>query len=293
MEKKARRLGDRKDGYLLRDMDSLHLMMPYILRNRADSEAFIEEAIDLTAVDEYLKKKNAENPEYKYTLFQIICAAILRTLVLRPKMNRFIAGRRIYQRSYLSIAFVAKNKFSDDGGESLLMLYFDDDFSIETVRDSIYKKVHQARSGVQDNTTNAMDVLTRLPRCILRIVGKILLFCDYYGRVPHGLVKEEPNYSSVFLTNLGSIQLNAGYHHLNNWGTNSLFLVIGEKGLLPYFSEDGSAEMRNSVKLGITLDERIADGYYYAQSIKLFRHLITHPELLERPAKEEIDYANL
>ena len=72
--------------------------------------------------------------------------------------------------------------------------------------------------------------------------------------------------------------------------TNSLFVVIGEKGPLPYFDAEGHAEMRDSLKLGITLDERIADGYYYAKSIQLFKYLMQHPQLLEQPANMEVDY---
>lgn len=289
MEKKKRRIGDRKDGVWLKDIDSLHRMGPYILRKRADREAFIEETIDLTKAKEYLAKKNATNPQLTYTIFQLICAAIVKTFVLRPKMNRFIAGRRVYQRKYLSIAFVAKNNFHDDGAESLIMLYMDEDSNINNIHDQMEKKINEIRhDGIIDNTTDAMDKLTKLPRPILAFISWILLILDFFGRVPNFLVKEEPNYSSIFLTNLGSISLNAAYHHLNNWGTNSVFLIIGKKGPLPYFDKQGNVEMRDSLKIGITLDELIADGYYYSKSIKLFKYLMSHPELLERPANEEV-----
>ena len=48
--------------------------------------------------------------------------------------------------------------------------------------------------------------------------------------------------------------------------------------------------MRESVDLGFTVDERIADGYYYSKSIRLFKHLLAHPELLELPFEQEVDY---
>ena len=47
---------------------------------------------------------------------------------------------------------------------------------------------------------------------------------------------------------------------------------------------------REVMDLGITLDERIADGYYYSKTIKLLKYLLQNPELLETPAKEEVDY---
>ena len=92
------------------------------------------------------------------------------------------------------------------------------------------------------------------------------------------------------LTNLGSIKLNAGYHHLTNWGTTSVFCAIGEMKKQPFFDEHGNISMRDSVNLGLTIDERLADGYYYSKTIRLLKKLLENPELLEKPLEEEVDY---
>ena len=124
MDEQKRRRGDRRDGVWLRDLDPLHVFTPYLMPNRADNEAFIEETIDLTAVNAYLEEKNKEDPEFKYTFFHIILAALVKTVTLRPRMNRFIAGNRMYQRTELTGAFVIKKQFSDKATESLLFLHF-------------------------------------------------------------------------------------------------------------------------------------------------------------------------
>lgn len=109
MSKEKRRFGDRRDGALIRQQDGMHLIMPMIYPNRCDNEAFISERIDLTNIDKYLEKRNAENPEFKFTLFHLIVAAILKTIILRPKLNRFIANKNNYQRNSYSASFVVKN----------------------------------------------------------------------------------------------------------------------------------------------------------------------------------------
>ena len=58
----------------------------------------------------------------------------------------------------------------------------------------------------------------------------------------------------------------------------------------PYFDADGSYVMRNTIKLGLTVDERIADGYYFAKTLRLVRHLFAHPELLDLPAATPVDF---
>ena len=66
-------------------------------------------------------------------------------------------------------------------------------------------------------------------------------------------------------------------------------MVISEKKLRPYWKEDGTYELRNTIKLGLTIDERIADGYYFAQTIKVLRKLFAHPELLDLPAATPVE----
>ena len=65
--------------------------------------------------------------------------------------------------------------------------------------------------------------------------------------------------------------------------------MISEKKMRPFFKDDGTYEMRNTLKLGITVDERIADGYYYARTLKLVRKIFANPELLDLDAAAPIE----
>ena len=291
MEKQKKRRGDRFDATMVRGLDPLHWFMPYIYPNRADNEAFIREEFDLTNLEAFLAKKNEGlDHAHRYTIFHAVCAAVVKAVTLRPKMNRFIQGRRLYQRDELSLAFVVKKQFADDAKEALAFIKFPEDTTIDSLHERIMAEIHECRSDKLDNSTKGMEMFTHLPRWLMRIVMWMLHRLDFYGKVPYDLIKADPNYASVFITNLGSIRLNAAYHHLSNWGTNSVFVIIGEKGRKPVFHEDGTFEMRTMLSVGITLDERIADGYYYAQTIRLVKKLVEQPELLDLPANQEVDY---
>ena len=130
----------------------------------------------------------------------------------------------------------------------------------------------------------------RTRRFLSKFIISVICWLDRHGWVPQGLIETDPYYSSVLLTNLGSIKLHSGYHHLTNWGTMSVFVVVGEKKKRPFYDEDGNVEMRDSIDLGLTIDERIADGYYYSKTIRLLRTLLENPELLEKPLSEDVDY---
>jgi hypothetical protein len=289
MEKQKRRLGDRKDGVLLRDLDGMHYIVPLIYPNRCDNEAYISERIDLTAIDAWLREHNAGETVFPYTLFHLIVAALVKTITLRPEMNRFIANKNIYQRNEVTAAFVVKKQFSDTGGEALAILHVKPEDTLASIHRMIFDQVSVCRSDKPDRSTDSMNILNRMPRWLSKFLVWIITILDKHGKCPEFLIGTDPYYSSVLLSNLGSIKLKCGYHHLTNWGTTSLFCIIGEKKKTPVFGDDGSVTMRETVDIGLTIDERIADGYYYSRTVRLLRTLLEHPELLEKPLSEPVD----
>ena len=286
-----KRLGDRRDATLLRNTDAMHFIMGIIYPHRADNEAYIAERVNLEPIKAYLAGKNVEGIPFKYTFFHVILTALVKTVTLRPKLNRFYANENYYQRNKVTAGFVIKKEFSDGSEEAVALLEAKPDATIDTIHQEIYQRVHATRNEQKKNTTdNSMDLLNRLPRFLSKAVIRFIRWLDRHGWCPDVLIGDDPNYSSVFLSNLGSIKLRSGYHHLTNWGTCSLFCVIGEKKWTPLYDAHGLVEMRETVDLGLTVDERIADGYYYSKSIRLFKYLLEHPALLEQPMNTEVEY---
>ena len=286
-----KRFGDRRDATLLRNTDAMHFIMGIIYPHRADNEAYIAERVNLEPIKAYLAGKNVEGIPFKYTFFHVILTALVKTVTLRPKLNRFYANENYYQRNKVTAGFVIKKEFSDGSEEAVALLEAKPDATIDTIHQEIYQRVHATRNEQKMNTTdNSMDILNKLPRFLSKAVIRFIRWLDRHGWCPDVLIGDDPNYSSVFLSNLGSIKLRSGYHHLTNWGTCSLFCVIGEKKWTPLYDAHGLVEMRETVDLGLTVDERIADGYYYSKSIQLFKHLLEHPELLEQPMNTEVEY---
>ena len=292
MQNRKSRWGDRWDAWRLRGLDPVHVMMPYMFGSRIENEAVLGEVIDLTEVDKYLAKKNAANPEFKYTWFHFITAALAKAVLLRPKMNYFIAGGHFYERKRIEVAFNVKRKFTDDAEESMAKFVLDPEGEspMEQVHTYVHKFVTKVRGENQSvGVDDVLKTLSRLPRFAWRIMSWCLKRMEYYGIYPKSLAMDDPCYSSVYISNLGSIKMNADYHHLFNWGTISFFVVIGEKKMRPFYKEDGTYEMRNTLKLGLTVDERIADGYYFAKTLRLVRKIFQNPELLDLPAAAPID----
>lgn len=286
----SRRWGDRKDARWIRDMDSLHVILPHLMNHRTDAEVYVNMEFDVTDTLYYIEQKNVGEEEYRATLFHCILMAVAKTIYFRPQLNCFISGRRFYQRNEITLGFVAKKRFEDHSEESLMVIPAPEDWTLTEVTRKVVGKVHKARTEKNDGVNGAMDVLKKLPRPLLMFVIWIIKTLDFYGKVPDFLRQDDPNFATVFLTNLGSIKCPSVYHHLNNYGSSSIMAAIGTIRKTEKIAADGSREVRDVVDIGFTLDERIADGFYFARSLKIVQHLLAHPELLELPLNQEVDY---
>ncbi|MBQ4251470.1 MAG: 2-oxo acid dehydrogenase subunit E2 [Erysipelotrichaceae bacterium] len=283
---------DRKDGKLVVSPDPMHDFMPYIMGNRTENEAVLAHTFDMSAVTAYLKKRNDENPQYRFTIFHVVVAALAKTMYLRPHLNRFIAGHRCYERKDITFTFTAKKKFADNAGEFIAIVKAENDGTslVDQIHDKICKTVYEVRSEkTTDGTSDMMTAFNKIPRPILRLVIRFLNWLVYHDWVPQAIRDVDPYLSSVFISNLGSIKMEANYHHLINWSLNSIFVIANRMYKQPFFNEDGTYEMKDGMNISVTIDERIADGFYFAKSLELFKNILAHPEMLEDPLGEPID----
>ena len=130
---------------------------------------------DLTPINEYLKKKNEGEEVFPYTMFHIITAALIKTITLRPKLNRFIANCNFYQRNEVTASFIVKKKFSDNGGESLAFIHAKDEETVDTLHEQLFKKIMNCRSEeTGDSTEGAMDILNKMPRWLSKTAIKTI-----------------------------------------------------------------------------------------------------------------------
>ena len=285
-----RKWGDRYDAKRIRNIDGVHFYMAYLMPKRCDAEVYINEKLDITELLKYINEKNATG-ERKVTLFHCIIAAMARTIKMRPLLNRYISGKHYYMRNDISMGFTIKKQFTDHAEETLMIYRPKDDESLVDITDKISPRVKEAKSP--DKTQSVDDILNivkKLPKPIMHIFMALMRFMDNTGLMPKAFSSVDTNYVTVLLSNLGSIKCDAVYHHLNNFGTNGIVITIGTIHKETMFDENGAPVVRDVVNIGATLDERIADGFYFARSLKLIKHICKNPEILDKKLGEEIDF---
>ena len=188
-------------------------------------------------------------------------------------------------------AAAAAEQPADEAAEALAVVRGKDESTLDTIHEDLRHQIIDCKDMTKtDTSTDFMDIFNRMPRFLGKFIVWLLTRLDIHGWIPASIIETDPYYCTVVISNLGSIKLHSGYHHLTNWGTCSVFCIIGEKSLRPVFKADGTYEMHEMLDLGLTIDERLADGYYYSKTIRLLRTLLENPELLETPANQEIEY---
>lgn len=288
MEKVAerkRRIGDRYDGYRVRVKDPLFDVIPHIMRSRLDSQVFFEEQIDITGLRDFIVENRKDIPNL--SMYHLMVAALIRTMVQRPRLNRFVSGRKIYARSYIRASLAVKKSRDIDAEEAIVMPEFEPTDTLADIAKKFNEEVFEAKKQDDDSKGNKTDVLVFLVNFLPGFLKKFLVWTvrnlDALGMMPKVINRASPFHSSVFVTNVGSIGLNSIYHHLYEFGTTSIFLAIGKKEVVRELQSDGTVISKNVINTRFVLDERICDGYYFASSIKLFKNYMKKPELLLAP----------
>jgi hypothetical protein len=276
---------NRKDGTYVRELPHFTRLLPYLMPTRTESCIYFEQLFDVTRALEYIRaaNKGRAEGEPKLSLFQIVLCAAARTIALRPKLNRFVSGLRYYQRDEIIFNFVAKKELSDAGEEINVTLSFSPYETLGTLRSKVSAHVSRVKKGDATEADDLNAFLARLPRFAVRAVFSLVTFLDYHNALPLSFTRSLPFYSSIFFTNVGSVGIDAPFHHNFEIGTCGLFVALGKIRRERSVDAEGRPRQRDVVKVTFTYDDRIADGIYCGRAIDLLRSFVEDPSSLEAP----------
>ena len=280
-----RGLWDRYDGWRVRKFDGVFNIIPFLMRSRIEAQNYFEENMPIDKLEAFVRAHKDEIPNL--STMHVIMAALVRAFSQRPYMNRFVVWNKIYARNALTVSLVIKK--SDMKSETIIKPEFEPEDTLYDVVRRVNELVEQGRSGEDESDADkVIELLGKLPTTLMRIIVWILIKLDNIGKLPKLINEVSPWHCSVFLTNVGSLGIPPIYHHLTEFGTNSMFLAMGRKEKKTVVDKNGETKEERTIGLRFTLDDRVCDGQYYAGSIKLMRKYILNPELLLVEPKEVV-----
>jgi hypothetical protein len=247
-------------------------MMTFLMRGRNESAVYFEQRLDLTRTLSWLAEHNARaaSPARgRATLFHLILHGLASVLHDRERLNRFTIGSRTYQRTGVFLSFAAKKGMTDDAPLATIKRRFSRGERFDALVRELTTEIGGARSHAPSAMDRELAAALALPELALSPALALLRRLYAWGLAPRGLVDTDPLYTSMFVANLGSLKIDAAFHHLYEHGNCPLFVTIGQVTPPPSPSPQ--------VTLRYTFDERVEDGLYCARALQLFQQRLEDP----------------
>lgn len=275
----------RADGKRIKNADPMYTVAAYIMDKRVDSMNMITIDIPVEPIKEYLNEKRKQGITMSH--MGVVLAAYIRTVKEFPELNRFVVNKKIYQRNELAVGMVVL-KPGEMGHGTMSKMYFNENNTIFEVNDIIDKYVTENREAPENNgTEKIIKFLLSVPGVLPVGVG-LFKWMDKHGLLPKAIIDMSPFHMSCGITNLASIRTNHIYHHCYEFGTTSVFLAMGNTREVPKRKGD-EIVFEKCMPIGVTMDERIASGSYFALAFRKMRAYLRNPELLEVPPQDTND----
>lgn len=272
----------RADGRRLRDTDPMYRVAAHIMDKRVDSMNMTTIDIPYEPMQNYVNKKRKEGINISH--MALVIAAYLRTMAEHPELNRFVVNKKVYTRNEIAVGMVVLKSLKDHNG-TMSKMYFQPDYTIFDVNDTINAYVAENQTAPENNKTEKIiKFLLSFPG-LLTVGVKLFKFLDKHGLLPKFIIDMSPFHMSLGITNLASIRTNHIYHHCYEFGTTSVFMAMGNLREVPK-RKGGEIVFERSLPIGVTMDERICSGSYFATAFKTLKKYLANPELLEeKPEK--------
>ncbi len=282
--------GKRPDGRVIRDLEPMQQIMPYILKTRTDSMNMYEDTFPCEPMDLYIKEKAEQGIKLSY--MHIIIAAVVRLMALRPQLNRFVMNGRIYARPKIWVSFVVHPTLQDGSVGTTIKLCFEGTESILEIAEIINAAIEKEttlRTGENDTDKLLRTLMKRIPGPFIKFVINTLMWMDRHNIMPKAIVELSPFHTSFFVTNLKSLGINHIFHHVYEFGTTGLFFAIGKEKAVPVVERGNEISIRKQMGFGLVSDERFCDGLYFALSLRQLRKFIQNPASLETPLEKKVE----
>ena len=270
--------GDRRDGKKIRDIHGFQNILIDFKPNRCDSVVYMNVDIDMTNFVKFMRDLKKEHKDL--TFYHGLVMLMGKTVYSRPYLNRFVANSTMYEHNKVQLASSIKEEFNDGSVEALMVIDVDPDDTLLDVSRKTHEKVDKIRHKQSSDIDGTADMVGKLPLYLRKIVTGFLKWLDKHGWLPKSLMDDNIYYSTAILSNLGTFKTNGIYHNLTNFGTSSMLITFGE------IKEVSKGKWM--MNFGATLDERIADGFYFCKALKLIEYMCANPEVLLEKASKKV-----
>ena len=272
---------NRFDGTPVPNVHPVRRIMPFIMPSKNGAFVLFEQEIATAPLAAFLADVNRGRTDGRHvTMFHCVLRAVGIAMTEFPRLNRYIAGSRLYERRGVWLAFSAKQRLERDAPLFTAKVEYTSGEPLDAFVDRVLGALGEGRSGKETATDREIKTFLRLPGPVLRAAVRLQRLLDGWNVYPAALLEGDPLYASAFVANLGSVGLDAAFHHLYEYGTIPIFATMGRFHRAPVVFENGSVGSREIFTLRYTYDERVEDGFYAARALERLAACLAEPATL-------------
>ena len=264
----------RPDGTRAKNLSAIVQAIPHIMPKRYDAQNWSSELVDDDILRAYIREKR--KGERTVTRMSILAAAYYKAVLENPQLNRFIMNRKIYDRNHFCFSFVIlKTRADGTPDETTLKVFLQPEDTIFTISEKMKRMIAENQVSEHDNNTDKFANFAFSIPGLARLVFALAYGLDQWGLLPRKIIDLSPFHTSLFITNLASINTPTIHHHCYEFGTTSVFICMGRP------ARKGNGDNGKYMPISVVMDERIATGVEYSRFFAAFLRYLRNPDVLE------------
>lgn len=266
----------RPDGEIVSKLHPYRRMLSFMMPGRNESVCYYDDYVKADALLDYIERARQH---FHCDMTHCLVAAAAIALHDNPKMNQFVVGKRLYARNHVAVTFTMKRKkLNKEAKLSAVKMRFDQrQEPFAAICKRINDKIGHERSDSETYTDKELNLLTALPRPLLSGAMSLVRWADENNLLPRSFIENDGFYTSMVIANLGSLGMAPAFHHLYEYGTCPLFMMVGKIEDRPVVA-DGKVVAQKTLPIRWSYDERIDDGLTSKYGMASVRNALEDPD---------------
>lgn len=201
----------RSDGTRVKGLSPIVQALPYIMPRRFDAQNWASDYADEELIKAFIRKKRREG--HHVTHMSVLVAAYYKAALENPKVNYFVMNRKVYRRNHFCFSFVIlKTRADGTPDETPLKVFLAPEDTVFTISQKIQSHIDKNLEATHNNNADKFANAAFGVPGLARLVFWLAYHLDLHGLLPRKMIELSPFHTSLFITNLASINTSYIFH---------------------------------------------------------------------------------
>ena len=259
-------------------------------KDAKDPSIYASLDVDYEKVQELCDKIYQER-QIKLTPTYTIAQAASLIFAVRPQLNVILRGNQIYRRDIVSFSFLVAMDSDQNNKKkfdlSNCVIHDTTKLNLIELYERLKTKIGRTKRDESDNRKAQNNIIGKIPSPLMKYFLNITSFIMYTLNIKFKGIPYDP-FGPLMISNLGQIGVDNAYIPLVPYSKSPMLVAVGMVKPRPVATKDRQVEVKDILKLNITIDHRYIDGKSLAIMRKMLAFIFEDPQRWLMSAAEDI-----